>query len=212
MMRSELCVCAEIPRIETKVRLVLLAHFHELKSTTNTGRLASYAFPDSEIRVRGLPDAPMKTAGIVPEGSKGLLLYPSEDAIELSAEFVKSLGGAPITLVVPEGSWRQASKVVKREPGLASLPRIKLPVAKPSEYQLRTAPNEQALCTLEAVALAMRFLDGPEAEARLTRLFQLVVARTMWSRGLLPLEQCREHIPAEAVRIRMESGRPKPKT
>jgi DTW domain-containing protein YfiP len=39
-----------------------------------------------------------------------LLFYPSEDAVELDKELVAQ-DQKPIQLIVPDGTWRQASKV-----------------------------------------------------------------------------------------------------
>lgn len=193
-MRTALCVCAEIPALKTDVRLVLLIHSHELKSTTNTGRLAVRAFANAEIRVRGRHGSPMNNEGLVAAGHQGLFLYPSEDAIELSHDYIRSLRG-PFSLIVPDGTWRQASKVARREPGLANIQRVKLPEGKPSEYLLRLAPSLHSLSTIEAIARAMGFLEGPETQAQLEKLFRTVVKRTLWSRGALKTAQCREFLP-----------------
>lgn len=197
-MRTELCVCADIPKLQTTAHLVLIMHAAELKATTNTGRLAAQAFPYSEIRVRGRPGEPMSTQGIVAQGHQGLLLFPSDDAVELTADYVRSFN-KPITLVVPDGTWGQAAKVVKREPDLAALPRVKLPPGPPSQYQLRIAPQIENLATIEAIARAMGVIDSREAQAALEKLLEIVVKRTLWSRGMLSLERCREFIPEAAI-------------
>lgn len=182
--------------LKTDVRLVVLIHKLELKSTTNTGRLAVRSFRDAEIRVRGKLDEPMSGEGIVGPGHQGLFLYPSDDAIELSHEYVRSLQ-RPITLIVPDGTWRQASKVARREPALAGVPRVKLPPGKPSEYFLRVAPSQQSLSTIEAIARTMGFLENAEAQVQLEKIFQLVVKRTLYSRGALKLSECREFLPED---------------
>src|SRR5207253_8194346 len=104
-MRSSLCVCALMPRIETRTRIVLLIHRAEDRKPTNTGRLATECLVNSEVIVRGnreTESAPLPIA----EGTQPVLLYPAEDAVPLpELRFDR-----PVTLIVPDGNWRQASK------------------------------------------------------------------------------------------------------
>src|SRR5205085_2757671 len=81
---------------------------------TNTGRLLTLSLTNSEIRIRGIKNAPMNDEGFIEENRETLLFYPSESAIELSDSFIHSLK-KPINLVVPDGSWRQASKIMKQK-------------------------------------------------------------------------------------------------
>lgn len=197
-LRTELCVCGAIPKLTVTTKLVLLMHAAEVKSTSNTGRLAALAFEKAEIRVRGKKDQVMTTEGIVADGSRGLLLYPDDDAVLLNEEFVSGNPG-PYTLIVPDGTWRQASKVARREPGLASIQRVKLPEGPPSKYKLRVAPQAHSLSTIEAIARTIGVLEGREHQEKLETLFRLFVTRSLWSRGMLPLSQCEGLIPPEAV-------------
>ncbi|MBC8133112.1 MAG: DTW domain-containing protein, partial [Deltaproteobacteria bacterium] len=113
-LHASLCLCPLIPCLETRTRLVLIIHRREDRKPTNTGRLATQCLPNSEVIVRGdaeshLADVPAPwTAAAQP-----LLLFPAADAIPL-ARFASST--RPVTLVVPDGTWRQASKVRHRIP------------------------------------------------------------------------------------------------
>jgi DTW domain-containing protein YfiP len=140
-----------IPEISVQTRVIVLMHFTELKLTTNTARLASRALAGSEVRVRGRLDEPLSTEGIRELDRESLLLFPTDDAVELNPEFVASLEKR-VTLIVPDGSWRQARKTVSREPGLLNIRRVKLPLGRPSEYRLRNEPHAHSVCTFEAIA------------------------------------------------------------
>lgn len=186
-MRNALCICAEVPRIETATRVVLLMHLRETYSTTNTGRIAHLALPNSEIRIRGTRQSESASKGLEFSQSSGLVLFPSEDAEELDSELAQRLA-KPITLVVPDGNWRQASRMVRREPGLKDYKCVKLKFTAPSRYYLRKAPSPESLATLEAVARALAVLEGPEVQQKLERLFQLMVVRTLSTRGQISNE------------------------
>ena len=48
-MHEVLCLCALIPRIETRTRLVLVIHRYEERKPTNSGQLAALCLPNSEV-------------------------------------------------------------------------------------------------------------------------------------------------------------------
>jgi len=188
-IRKPLCFCAFIPRIPLQTRLVILMHTSEEVLTTNTGRLAAKALPNSEIRIRGRKDERMSSVGLVQKGRHSLLLYPSSHAAELDADFVSRLTG-PVTLIVPDGSWAQTRRIIRRETALVGIPHVKLPTGPPSEYRLRNQSSEKSLCTLEAIARTLGILESREAQARMEALLRVMVERTLWSRGMVTADQC----------------------
>jgi DTW domain-containing protein YfiP len=86
-------------------------------------------------------------------------------------------------LVVPEGSWGQARRAVRREPWLLDAERVCLPSGPPSHYRLRTAPHEHGLSTLEAVARALGVLEGEAIERALLAMLDAFVERSLAVRG-----------------------------
>ena len=185
-MLSGLCVCALIPepRLETRTRLVLFIHRFEDRKPTNTGRLATECLANSEVIVRGQPGHPDAPYIASPE-AESLLLFPSPDATPL-AEHVAS---RPVTLIVPDGSWRQASKVRNRVPGMREIPCVWLPQDVQSTYRLRHEAHPTGLATIEAIARAFELLEGgmrgTEVRQQIERVFNAMVERTLWSRGQL---------------------------
>lgn len=184
-MHLSLCICALIPRLETQTRLVLVIHRCEDRKTTNTGRLATECLVNSEVIVRGHASQP---SGPIPvaEGAQALLLFPGDDAVSL-ADLAPSLvsAGRPVTLIVPDGTWRQASKVRNRVPGLRDLRCVTLPAGAPSVYRLRAEAHDHGLATLEAIARAMGILEGRAVQEALERPFRAMVERALWARGAL---------------------------
>jgi DTW domain-containing protein YfiP len=188
-MRKEICICDCIEScrrsIETSTRIIILMHHRELCRTTNTARLAQLTLPDCEIRVRGLPDTPSVTEGLIDPHRLNLLLYPTPEAQELTPELVANLK-RPITLIVPDGTWGQAAKVAKREPVLQTIPHIKLPLDRASEYALRRGSEQKGVATFEAIARALGLLESQDVQRRLEALFAIMVDRTLRSRGCQP--------------------------
>lgn len=181
------CFCALIPRIELQTRVIILMHTSEEVLPSNTARLAHKSLPNSEIRINGRIGDRLSTEGLVEAGRQSLLLYPSPQAIELTGDFVSSLK-EHVNLIVPDGRWRQTRKFARREPALLEIPHVKVPVREPSRYRLRTQPNDNGLCTLEAIARALGMLESRAAQEQLETVLAVKVARTLQARGMVPAD------------------------
>lgn len=181
------CLCMEIPQLETRSWLTLIAHHRELKRTTNTGRLALAALPCSDLVVRGRPDEPLDFSRILKPDFQPFLLYPGEGSQVLSFDFLAQFK-RPIQLLVPDGNWRQASKVGIRSRELDAVPRVRVSLEAPSLGFMRKETKLEGMSTLEAIAEALGVLEGPDNGATtkkaLHRLYQLKLQRTLQGRGL----------------------------
>jgi DTW domain-containing protein YfiP len=179
-IRPELCFCSLIPELSLETRVIMIMHHRELNIRTNTARLLHAALKNSEIRIRGDLNIPFETEGLIGPERHTLYLYPTEDARELSLEFVASFQ-KPVTLIIPDGSWRQASKMRNRIAVLRDVPCVKLPSGPRSVYHfIRQEPHAHSLSTYEAAARALGFLEkdrGPEVQKELEALFLEMVRR-----------------------------------
>lgn len=200
-MYRPLCLCDQIPRFDLPTRIVVVMHWRERHLTTNTAKLATLALPNSEIRLRGGRHPALPAEGL----TNAALLYPTEDAVELTETVVSGLP-RPLTLIVPDGSWRQARKVAIREPALERVPRYKLPPGPPTQYRLRHSPHLQNLSTFEAIARAIGLLENCSIQSELEALFLKMVERRLWSRGRLLAADCTTGIPIAAFEAAHEAG------
>jgi DTW domain-containing protein YfiP len=159
--------------VRTKTRVLILQHPRERHVPINTVRLARLSLPDATLR-RGVElDADPVVADVL-AGRGGwppaYVLYPGPDAIDLAVAPPQG----PITLIALDGTWWQASKLLKRNPGIAALPKVRLAPAAPSRYRIRREPHDHCVATIEALAMALRALEGgpgdAEAEDRFAKL------------------------------------------
>ena len=183
-MLLDLCVCQVIPRLTLRTRVVLVMHHIESRRQSNTGRLALTGLAGAEIRLRGLPRQPLDLRDLLDPARRPLLLFPGGDAEVLDAALA-ARDPRPVTLIVPDGTWNLARKIPLRHHELKDVPRIRLPLAGPSEYILRHSPHPEKLSTLEAIARALGVLEGPESQTRLELLFRVARDRVLWSQGKL---------------------------
>ncbi len=202
-MHASLCLCNLVPRLETRTRLLLVIHRIEDRKPTNTGRLARMCLPNSDVCVRGFAAESEAPLAIDP-GSQPLLLFPAPDAIPIE-QFAGS--PRPVTLIVPDGTWRQAFKVRHRVPGLRDVPCVSVPADAPTRYRLRAEPHKDGLATLEAIARALGVLEGRHVREALERVFEVMVSRTLWSRGELRGADVAGGVPDGAMQHDPVSGR-----
>ncbi len=136
---------------------------------------------------RGVPRSlPFDEAALRQPDTDYLLLFPSDDAAELSAEMAASRPGRRVAFVLLDGTWHQASRMSHRIAALRGMRRVKLPPGSPSSWTIRNPLRPEQLCTLEA---AIRVVDvlGLRYEAdRMMDGLEWIEARMLFMKGRLP--------------------------
>jgi tRNA pseudouridine65 synthase len=191
-------MCALIPRLDVTTRIVLVMHRREILTTTASGPLALAALANSELLLHGVKDAPVDLNFLHDGSRRVLLLYPSEDARPLSSELLAE-DPRPITLIVPDGSWRQASRAARRIPGVEFAERVTLPPDRPTEWGLRRETKAFGLATFEAIARSLGILEGPEVRETLEGVFRESVRRQKALRPFPPDHQSPEEDDEAAI-------------
>lgn len=186
VMVMHLCICSELPKIDNKTYVTIMMHFREIKTTSNTGRLSHLSLKNSEIRLRGSPEFPFDTEGLIHKGRQNMVLQLCDEAYELNPDFLAKFPG-PHHLIVPDGNWRQASKMHKREAVLKDLPKVRLPLSTPSRYRLRKEHKLGGLATHEAIGRALGILEGTRVQTEMERIFDIMVERTITLRPTMTI-------------------------
>lgn len=174
------CLCDEIRPLSLATQIILVVHYRELRMASNTGRLAHLLLTNSELHAYGRFDA--RNDITIDPTRRCFTLYPHPTSQVLDRELVES-NSRPITLFVPDGSWRQSKGIIRRVPALVNSPFVVLPPGPPSAYQLRRQKHEGNLSTLEAVARALGIVEGKAVQAVLEHYFHLMMQREMALRG-----------------------------
>ena len=153
------CVCAGLPPVPARTRVVLLQHPREARLAICSAWLTRLSLENAELH-RGVSfeEHPgLRALAALPGAA---LLYPGEGAAPAS-----SLAAAPpLALFVVDGTWVQSEKMLAVNPWLAALPRVAVDAGPASGYrELRREPAAHCLSTLEAVAHALGALERDPA-------------------------------------------------
>ncbi|WP_366301367.1 DTW domain-containing protein [Pseudomonas atacamensis] len=164
------CLCPLIPHIDSRTRVLVLQHPSEVSHALNTARLAALGLSNAELIVGEVFEDLPKLLNR--PGYQARLLFPAEDAQPLQAY---APNDQPMLLVVPDGTWRKARKMLHLNPLLAALPRVTLAEGGVSRYRLRKAPGPGALSTIEAIVQALETLEAPTTFAPLLKPFEALI-------------------------------------
>jgi len=166
LLQRRVCLCAAIPTIATRTRIIIVRHHTERWRSSNSGRLANLALPNSEILEHGGTGGP----AVLPALTGAWLLFPEGTPMERVAT-------PPPALVVLDATWSQARRMYRKLEALRGLPILRLPDAAMPVARLRESPGAGRVSTLEAIARALRLLEGDAAATPLEALFALAVER-----------------------------------
>ncbi|QKZ03470.1 tRNA-uridine aminocarboxypropyltransferase [Pseudomonas eucalypticola] len=164
------CLCGLIPSLPSRTRVLVLQHPSEVNHALNTARLAALGLANAQLIV-GETFEGLETL-LNPPGYRACLLFPGEEAQVIQAY---ATDDRPWLLVVPDGTWRKARKLLHLNPVLAALPRVTLDGAPPSRYRLRKAPGPGALSTIEAITQALEVLEAPTSFQALLKPFDALI-------------------------------------
>ncbi len=185
-LQGWLCVCASAPRVLIRTPLLLIAHVHDLPRTSNTVRLLTLAVRNATILPHGVFPAPADPETHLPDDTTLIVLFPGHGAKPLTPELIASLPSPP-ALIVPDGNWNQASRMVKRLPLLARELKVTLPDRSFPGLALRRNQERHHMSTYEAVAQALEVLEGEAVGGPLLDFYRRATDRMRMVRGKLKL-------------------------
>nr|WP_276603048.1 tRNA-uridine aminocarboxypropyltransferase [Nannocystis pusilla] len=149
----QVCWCSAVVPVPSRTRVVFLQHPRESRVGVSTCRMAHLSLPGSQLHVTLDPDRQPALAELLAAPDTHLL-FPSADATDVDA-----LARAPHTLVVVDGTWANARKLVGRSPLLRALPRLFFRPDFASNYRIRREPDDHCLSTIEATAHVLERLE-----------------------------------------------------
>ncbi len=167
------CVCAIVPRIDNRTKILVVRHTKEAQKSTNTVRLARLALTRMEVHDYGVWGNPFDPS-----------VLDEEEMWALFPDSGRTLpAGRPKTLVVMDGTWSQVRQMSHRVQRFSTLPRVTLRPPETSVIRLRQPSHPEGMSTIEAIGHALNLLEGPEVGEPLLTLHDRYVEAVLRARG-----------------------------
>lgn len=161
------CLCAEIPVVVTRTKVVIVRHHREVSRSSNSGRLARMALPNSELIDHGAPGS----GPTIVDASDACLLFPGGEVLTAAS--------APARLIILDATWSQVRRMRRKVLGLGAIHTVSIPPVATDQPRMRASPGDGKVSTLEAIAYALGVIEGTSVSEPLLRLFGLAVERSL---------------------------------
>lgn len=173
------CLCVYATTVANRTRVLILQHPDESKHALNTGRLAVLGLARAELRVgEHFPEL----TEILSAAATAFLLFPGESA-QVPQPLASDTVDGVVLLIVPDGTWRKARKILHANPVLNSLPRLSLPVGEPSRYRVRKTSVPAAVSTIEAIQRTLAALEPEQDFSPMLRPFEALIEQQIAAMG-----------------------------
>jgi len=156
--------------------VVVVQHWKESRKPTSTGSLLAKLLSTGSLKLHAHRDHPFDPSGL--DTPDTWLVFPTRDGTH------QLPSRPPRQLVLLDGNWNQASRMARRIPAVAALPRMTLTDAVRPVHRLRAPPDAAARSTMEAAAAALRYCGAHGAADRLEWSHDRFVAATLEQRGI----------------------------
>jgi DTW domain-containing protein YfiP len=174
------CICAEVPRIAIDTQVIVFVHAHDVVRPSNTGRLVAHMLSNSSLIIHGGTDNAARQPIEGHTSANMLVLHPDGRPLRPSDK-------ADSTLLVPDGTWGQTRRMLRRLQPLRDAERVSVtPTTLRKGKVLRRQQHAHHLCTLEAVATALGVLGYKQAESDMIAALEQLTARAFAARGARP--------------------------
>jgi DTW domain-containing protein len=150
------CYCAHIVPLQTRTRVIILQHPRERDVGVGTVRIARLCLPNAVVRV-GIDFSDDQVVQTTLASGQAHVIYPGPNAQD-----VESVApGTPMTLILVDGTWGQAQRLLKANPSPMQLPQLRFTPPQASAYNpIRREPAAHCTATIEALAHVLGYLEG----------------------------------------------------
>ncbi|MBD1583529.1 tRNA-uridine aminocarboxypropyltransferase [Pseudoalteromonas sp. S16_S37] len=170
------CVCKYVSSpIANNTKVIVLQHPSEVTVAKNTVRLLTLQLSNIDVFI-GEDAADFESARQLIENSDSALLYPNEQAV--SVQQLSCQSKKIDTLVVIDGTWKKAHKILATNPWLMKLPSVTFAKLPHNQYRIRKAEQENSLSSLEAVALFLNEYEHKDQQPLLNLLNGMIAEQT----------------------------------
>jgi DTW domain-containing protein len=179
------CLCPYRRELSCGLDLVLLLHHDEIFKPTNSGRLIADLLPANTFAFEWsrTEPAPELLRLLAQPERYPVLVFPGGEGRTVHTERPSLAPGRRLTLILLDGTWKQAGKMVRASPWLAHLPMMCLAESRPGTYAVRQAVRHGQLATAEAAAELLMVCGEVEAGETLRDYFAIFNEHCLATRG-----------------------------
>ncbi|RBP84182.1 DTW domain-containing protein [Marinomonas rhizomae] len=170
------CVCQWVPKLATRLKILILQDLKEARHAKNTVSLLSLGLPSVECISTGNQSA-MISVLRQKDPVKWRLVFPTDRAVPIevmSAETASEIEG----VILLDATWRKAKKLYFSEPLLRIFDAVSFSHPPVGQYSIRKSPNVESLSTLEACAYTIEQVTGENMQP--LREFMLAAQEWQW--------------------------------
>ncbi|MFB2682456.1 tRNA-uridine aminocarboxypropyltransferase [Shewanella mangrovisoli] len=184
------CLCDHVQPIQPQTQLVVLQHPSEVEHKKNSVKVLSLVIPNTQVYVGETEaDFALLRGQLMDCGRPVYLVYPSELSVSVEQQRLNT----DCVLLLIDGTWRKAFKILQLNSWLAQLPAVHLAEGYASRYKIRKSSRSDSLSTLEASAYMLKALEPDLDVSPLLNAFDAMVELRIRS------------MPAQ-VRLRYQNG------
>jgi len=166
------CLCHAVSPIQISTEVIVMQHHSEVHHAKNTVRLMRLVMPNMQVFIGETAEDFTGLQTYLTQTTKPIyVVYPSE-----TSQTASQCGAqADSIILLIDGTWRKAYKILQSNPWLLDYPAIHLEVEHASNYIIRKAKRPDSLSTLEATALLLSTLDPAADTTPLFAAFDAMV-------------------------------------
>lgn len=160
---EKVCVCDFITPINNQLSVGILQHPSEQQQVKGTAVLARLSLQQLHFWVAEEIQHQSSLLDWLNNAKTTYLLYPQNDTNKPMVPEIaaKNLDvDKTVQVLVLDGTWKKAYKLLMLNPILQTLPRVVLPQPPPSNYQIRQVKKDGTLSTIEAIYELLSQAEG----------------------------------------------------
>lgn len=193
------CICGFIKPISHRTELLILQHHSEGKKALATAQILALSLEKCRLLIgENFSDDAEFNLWLKQPNTQTYVLYPDKMAIDVrqisSPQHLadnsttasttdnandslqqSQVQSTQIRLIIIDGTWKKAYKMLKLSTNLHALPTVSLPKDAKGNYRLRKAPNDNALSTVEAGFYALQAIEPETSFAPLLEAFAQMI-------------------------------------
>jgi len=135
------------------------------KEKSGTGRLSHLCLKNSQIIVgESFDKSPQVKALLEDSNYFHMILYPGNDAFDISNTCKNLSNSKPLLLFVIDGTWACAKSMMRRSPILHGLPRLSFTPKGTSKFLIKQQPSTMCFSTIESLYFILEGLKQRNLE------------------------------------------------